>query len=110
MAFQDGATPFLDPYESLGLLNPGELGVEEARMIGAVTRDIELALASGGIATAAARGGATLGVGAMRFQVALHGADHSFGSAGRLRHIQLMMWRACVKGTHTIWRIPLPWR
>lgn len=55
----------------------------------------------------AVRGAAAAGV---RAKVGLHTAHHTFGSLGRLRQIQMTIWRARVKGSHINIRIPLPWR
>lgn len=47
-AFQDGAWPFIDPWRALGLYNTQEVGLQEARTIGVITRDVELVVASSG--------------------------------------------------------------
>jgi hypothetical protein len=47
-------------------------------------------------------------VGTLMFKVAIHAAHHAFPIIGRARHIQIMLWRAGVKGSHWILRIPIP--
>ncbi|MBN1907069.1 MAG: RHS repeat-associated core domain-containing protein [Deltaproteobacteria bacterium] len=47
---------------------------------------------------------------ATRAKIAIHAPHHSFGSLGKLSHIQIIIWKEGVKGTHKILRIPLPWR
>jgi hypothetical protein len=41
---------------------------------------------------------------------AIHGAHHTFGSLGKLSHLQLNLWRRGVKGSSWVRRIPLPSR
>jgi RHS repeat-associated protein len=50
---------------------------------------------------------ATIG---LQTKVAIHGAHHTFGSLGRLVHIQLNTWIKGVSGSGWVFRIPLPWR
>lgn len=66
-----------------------------------------LVAAAAAVADAAVGGIAASGVST---KVAIHGAHHSFGAAGRLSHIQINWWRAGVKGSGGVIRIPLPWR
>jgi len=47
-AFVDGVVPFWDPFENAGMLNTEEPGVEESKLVGEVTRDIEITLATSG--------------------------------------------------------------
>lgn len=64
-----------------------------------------------GVAHGVALGGSSVARAAgVQTRVALHGAHHSFGSLGRLSHIQLNLWRIGVKGSGRAFRIPLPWR
>jgi len=41
-------------------------------------------------------------------KIAHHGAHHTFGSLGRLPHIQINAWRPGVPGSGGVFRIPLP--
>jgi hypothetical protein len=41
-------------------------------------------------------------------KLAAHPAHHSFGSWGRLSHLQLNLWRVGVKGSGSAMRLPLP--
>lgn len=43
-------------------------------------------------------------------RIALHGAHHSFGEAGKLAHIQMNVWKPGVAGSGRAFRLPLPWR
>jgi RHS repeat-associated protein len=61
------------------------------------------AIAIAGLSTAAVAAG-------LQTRVAIHGAHHTFGPLGRLAHLQLNWWRAGVKGSGGVFRIPLPWR
>ena len=47
-------------------------------------------------------------VGTPMFKVAIHGAHHVFPLIGSARHVQIMLWRAGVKGSHWILRLPIP--
>jgi RHS repeat-associated protein len=42
--------------------------------------------------------------------IAVHGPHHSFGSLGRLSHVQMNWWETGVKGSGGAVRVPLPWR
>jgi len=44
----------------------------------------------------------------VRLKIELHGAHHTFGRLGKRKHIQMMIYRQGVKGSHKILRIPLP--
>ena len=44
-----------------------------------------------------------------QIKVALHEAHHTFGSLGKLAHIQVNVWKAGVAGSGWALRIPLPW-
>ena len=59
-----------------------------------------IALGSAGVARAAG----------MQTKIAIHGAHHTFGRLGRLRHFQLNWWRIGVKGSGGSFRIPFPWK
>jgi len=59
-------------------------------------------VAAGGLVAARA----TIG---LQTRVAIHGAHHSFGTFGRMRHLQVNWWRAGVKGSGGAWRFPF-WR
>ena len=48
--------PFVDPFEASGLVNPEEVGMEESKLVGEITRDIELALVSTSSTTLFGRG------------------------------------------------------
>jgi RHS repeat-associated protein len=48
-------------------------------------------------------------VGTPMLKIAIHGAHHAFRWIGKARHIQIMLWRAGIKGSHHILRIPFPW-
>ena len=43
-------------------------------------------------------------------KVAIHGAHHTFGSWGKLSHLQINLWKVGVKGSSKVLRIPLPWK
>uniref|UniRef100_UPI003220535A hypothetical protein n=1 Tax=Thermogutta sp. TaxID=1962930 RepID=UPI003220535A len=79
-----------------------ELQIRDKVLLGS-----QVSLAGAAVADAAAGGIAASGVST---KVAIHGAHHSFGSLGRLAHIQINWWRSGVKGSGRVLRIPLPWR
>ena len=63
------------------------------------------ALTAGGLMATGAAG--------IKTKVALDAAHHTFRLgrwAARLRHIQVTVWRAGVKASHKILRLPLPWK
>ena len=62
--------------------------------------------ARAGITTLAAAGG--LHAAGIRGTFGLHGPHHTFGSLGRLNHLQANFWRQGVKGSGRAFRIPLP--
>ena len=43
-------------------------------------------------------------------RIAVHEAHHTFGSVGKLSHVQMNYWQTGVKGSGGVFRIPLPWR
>jgi hypothetical protein len=47
-AFADGVLPFVDPFKDAGVYDPEDLGLQYSQDIGALTRDVELTLASTG--------------------------------------------------------------
>jgi len=62
-----------------------------------------------GIATDVANIAATgIAIAGLSGRVAIHGAHHTFGNLGRLHHLQLNLWRAGVKGSGRVLRLPLP--
>ena len=61
-------------------------------------------------ATGAAGAGRAATTAGLRAKVALHGAHHSFGRLGRLKYVQMTIWKSGVKGSHINIRVPLQWR
>lgn len=41
-------------------------------------------------------------------KIALHGPHHTFGRLGRLPHLQMNWWRAGIKGSGGVVRVPVP--
>ncbi|PIQ86896.1 MAG: hypothetical protein COV74_02960 [Candidatus Omnitrophica bacterium CG11_big_fil_rev_8_21_14_0_20_45_26] len=48
-------------------------------------------------------------IGGWSSRVMVHGAHHTFGRLGKLKHIQVNYWKPGVKGSGRSFRIPLPW-
>ena len=67
-----------------------------------------------GYAWDVATGKAVVGIGLRTAKIggkfAIHGAHHTFGSLGKLAHLQLNLWRRGVKGSSWVKRLPLPSR
>ncbi|HEY3354144.1 MAG TPA: RHS repeat-associated core domain-containing protein [Polyangia bacterium] len=67
-----------------------------------------------GAEVVAAAGPAAVSAGAAlsgtMIKVAYHQSHHCFGRLGRLAHLQVTLWRQGVKGSHSNFRVPLPWR
>ncbi|HZT22344.1 MAG TPA: RHS repeat-associated core domain-containing protein, partial [Verrucomicrobiae bacterium] len=61
-----------------------------------------------GVATAATAAAVTLDAAGISSRIALHGSHHEFGELGRLPHVQLNWWRAGVKGSGGVLRLPVP--
>jgi hypothetical protein len=69
----------------------------------------------GGMVTGAAVGAALGNEIAARpnttqIKIALHAAHHTFGTLGKLAHVQIIFSTAGVSGSDSILRIPLPWK